>query len=99
MLGKTGTAQVVRMAQLKGRKEREIPYELRDHALFIAGVTNMKPRIAVSIIVEHGLHGSSGAAPVAKKICEFFYNNRARQNGEAGSAKPLTVAMQEVGGE
>ncbi|MCC6152126.1 MAG: penicillin-binding protein 2 [Candidatus Hydrogenedentes bacterium] len=99
MLGKTGTAQVVRMAQLKGRKERDIPYDLRDHALFIAGVTNMKPRIAVSIIVEHGLHGSSGAAPVAKKVCEFFYINRAQQEGGAAPTKPLTVAMQEVGGE
>lgn len=96
MLGKTGTAQVVRMAQLKGRKGREIPYELRDHALFIAGVTNMTPRIAVSIIVEHGLHGSSGAARVAKKICEYFYLNRAKQ--ESGAA-PLTVAMQEVDAE
>ncbi|MBM3290682.1 MAG: penicillin-binding protein 2, partial [Candidatus Hydrogenedentes bacterium] len=93
ILGKTGTAQVVAMPQLKGRKEREIPYGLRDHALFVAGVANMEPRIAISIIVEHGLHGSSGAAPVAKKICEFYYRTK------ADAAAPIAVAMQEQGAE
>ncbi|MDZ4858851.1 MAG: penicillin-binding protein 2 [Candidatus Hydrogenedentes bacterium] len=93
ILGKTGTAQVAHMSQLKGRRERNVPYELRDHALFVAGVTNMKPRIAVSIIVEHGLHGSTTAAPVAKKVFDYFYLKR-KQSGEPGAApEAVNVAM------
>lgn len=92
MYGKTGTAQVAHLSQLKGRKEREIPYELRDHALFIAGVSNMQPRIAVSVIVEHGLHGSTTAAPVAKKVFEYFYLKK-KEQGEPGEIPtPVTVA-------
>ncbi len=99
MLGKTGTAQIVGMSQLKGRKEREVPYELRDHALFIAGVANMQPRIAVSIIVEHGLHGSSTAAPVARKVFDYFYRHKAGLDGSADPNAPIDIAMQEVGAE
>jgi penicillin-binding protein 2 len=99
MLGKTGTAQVVPMAQLKGRKEREVPYELRDHALFIAGVANVQPRIAVSIIVEHGLHGSSTAAPAARKVFDYFYRHKAGLDGSADPNAPVNIAMQEVGAE
>jgi penicillin-binding protein 2 len=95
ILGKTGTAQVVRMALLKGKKERDVPYELRDHALFIAGVANVNPRIAISIIVEHGLHGSTTAAPVAQKICQYYYQKKS----DSDPSKPIAVAMQEVGSE
>lgn len=99
ILGKTGTAQVVRMSVLKGKKERAIPYELRDHALFIAGVVNQEPRIAISIIVEHGLHGSSGAAPVAKKICEYFFLKKGEDDASGESRPPITVARQELHSE
>lgn len=75
---------------MKGLKERAVPYPLRDNALFIAGVTNVQPRIAVSVIVEHGLHGSSTAAPVAKKIFEYFYLNKGRPDA---AARPVNIAM------
>ena len=69
--GKTGTAQVKRIT----KKDREldletleIPYEERDHALYIAFGPYKSPRYAISILVEHGGSGSSIAAPLAKKL-------------------------------
>jgi len=69
--GKTGTAQVKRITEEQREldlKISEIPYEDRDHALFIAYGPYINPRYAVSVIVEHGGSGSSAAAPIAKKI-------------------------------
>ncbi|GMV99052.1 MAG: penicillin-binding protein 2 [Candidatus Hydrogenedentota bacterium] len=75
VIGKTGTAQVVQMgAYAKYRNEEDIPRALRDHAHFVAGVTDREPPLAIAVIVEHGLHGSSTAAPLAKQVVEAFYN-------------------------
>ncbi len=69
--GKTGTAQVKRITE-KDReldlKTFEIPYEERDHALYIAFGPYKNPRYAMSIVVEHGGNGSTTAAPMAKKL-------------------------------
>ncbi len=69
--GKTGTAQVKRITELDRELDletSEIPYEERDHALYIAYGPYKNPRYAVSILVEHGGSGSSVAAPLAKKL-------------------------------
>ena len=52
LIGKTGTAQVVRLQEYEN--EEDIPYKLRDHAWFVAGVLDRQPRIAVCVLVEHG---------------------------------------------
>ena len=69
--GKTGTSQVRSISEeqrfLK-LKNKDLEYENRDHALFIAFAPYKKPRYAISVIIEHGGSGSSGAAPIAKKI-------------------------------
>jgi len=69
--GKTGTAQVKRITE-KAReldlKTSQIPYEERDHALYVAFGPYKNPRYATSIIVEHGGSGSATAAPIAKKL-------------------------------
>jgi penicillin-binding protein 2 len=70
--GKTGTAQVFTVAQDEEYKEDEIPRELKDHALFIAFAPVENPQIAVSVIVEHGGHGGSTAAPIAKKVMDQY---------------------------
>ncbi len=74
VIGKTGTAQVISLAGLEeyGSVE-DIPYEKRHHAWFVAGVLNKTPRIAVSILIEHGHSGGEAAAPVAKDVIEYFY--------------------------
>ncbi len=68
--GKTGTAQVKRITEEQREldlKTSEIPYEERDHALYIAYGPYKNPRYSVSVIVEHGGSGSVTAAPIAKK--------------------------------
>ena len=73
--GKTGTAQVKQITE-KDReldlKTFEIPYEERDHALYIAYGPYKNPRYALSIIVEHGGNGSTTAAPMAKKLFKLI---------------------------
>ena len=69
--GKTGTAQIKRITERAREldlRTEQIPYEERDHALYIAYGPYKNPRYAVSIIIEHGGSGSSAAAPIAKKL-------------------------------
>lgn len=74
IIGKTGSAQMVGIDQYKEFKnEEDIPFLLRDHAWFVCGVLDREPHIAMCILVEHGHHGSSAAAPLAKQVIEYFY--------------------------
>ena len=69
--GKTGTSQIRTITPEERElelKNKDLPYEKRDHALFIAFAPYKNPRYAMSIVIEHGGSGSSGAAPIAKKI-------------------------------
>ncbi len=69
--GKTGTAQVKRITKQDRELDldtSEIPYNERDHALYIAFGPYKNPRYALSILIEHGGSGSSVAAPLAKKL-------------------------------
>lgn len=74
LAGKTGTAQVFKQDK-RFEKGQEIPYELRDHALFAAYVPYENPELAIAVIVEHGEHGSSTAGPIAKAVTEYWYRN------------------------
>ena len=70
--GKTGTVQVRVITEEERETEiipnRELPFEQRDHALFIGFAPYKNPKVAISIIIEHGGSGSSQAAPIAAKI-------------------------------
>ena len=71
--GKTGTAQVVNLKKEKNAKAKgEIPWKYRDHAWFVAVAPANAPRITVSVLIEHGGHGGSAAAPIAKKLIEAY---------------------------
>ena len=73
--GKTGTAQVKKITEQARELDlpiSQIPYEERDHALYIAFGPYSNPRYAVSIIIEHGGSGSSTAAPIAKKLFKLI---------------------------
>jgi penicillin-binding protein 2 len=74
--GKTGTAQVVQLQHTEGMKETDIPIRYRDHAWFGAFAPADAPEIAVGVFVEHGLHGSSGAGPVAQRILARYFEKR-----------------------
>jgi penicillin-binding protein 2 len=82
--GKTGTAQVVRLAQYKHLKEENIPYEYRDHAWFTCFAPAANPEIIVTVLVEHGLHGGSASAPIAAKILNKYFEDKFK--GQEGSA-------------
>lgn len=70
--GKTGTAQVIAIAQDEEYDEDEVPEELRDHALFVAFAPVAAPRIALVVIVENGGSGSATAAPVARALFDHY---------------------------
>ena len=74
MGGKTGTTQVRRIS-MKERssgilRDEQLPWRLRNHALFIGFTPVDNPRYAVAVIVEHGSSGSGVAAPIASKILQ-----------------------------
>lgn len=71
MAGKTGTSQVRRLTMRDremGLKPSDMPWEHRDHALFVGYAPIDAPRYAVSVIVEHGIGGSKTAAPIARDL-------------------------------
>jgi len=70
--GKTGTSQVVKQ---RGAK-REVAYQYRDHALFVAFAPYDKPEVAVSVVIEHGEHGGAAAAPVAGAILRAYFEQK-----------------------
>lgn len=70
--GKTGTAQVVGIAQDEEYDKEEIAEEFHDHAWFIAFAPAEAPRIAVAILVENGGSGSSSAAPIARQLFDHY---------------------------
>lgn len=66
--GKTGTAQVVSIR----KDSKYLAEKHRDHAWFVAAAPMEKPGIALSVFVEHGGHGGSAAAPIAKRAIEAY---------------------------
>lgn len=75
LAGKTGTAQVFGIKQDEEYEEETTSKRLRDHALFIGYAPLKDPKIVVAIIVENGGHGSSVAAPIAKKIMDKYLDS------------------------
>lgn len=72
MAGKSGTAQVVSIAQDLEYDDAELDERQRDHALFISFAPFDNPRIAVALIVENGESGSGVAAPIARSIMDAY---------------------------
>jgi penicillin-binding protein 2 len=72
--GKTGTAQVVSIKK-DSDKSAEVPESLRDHAWFVAVAPAHDPKIAVSVVIEHGGHGGRAAAPIAREIIRAYLNS------------------------
>ena len=73
--GKTGTSQVKRISKRDREldlKTFEIPYNERDHALYVAFGPYKNPRYALSVVIEHGGSGSSAAAPIAKELFKLI---------------------------
>jgi len=69
--GKTGTAQVYRHSA--GVDSNDLPKEERDHGWFVGYAPADDPIIAFAVVVEHGGHGGSSAAPIARRVLEVFF--------------------------
>lgn len=70
--GKTGTAQVIGMKQGEKYDESRLQERHRDHALFIGFAPADQPRIALAVLAENGGHGGSTAAPIARKVLDYY---------------------------
>ena len=74
MGGKTGTTQVRRITMEEREsgvmKDEDLPWRLRNHALFVGYAPQNNPHYAVAVVVEHGSSGSGVAAPIASKILQ-----------------------------
>lgn len=70
--GKTGTAQVFSIKKGEKIESEDLEYALRDHAWFVCYAPAENPVIALSVIIEHGEHGSSTAAPIAGALIEQY---------------------------
>ena len=91
--GKSGSAQVAGLPQSEVAPDLDsTPYQLREHALFIAFAPIEDPKIAVAVLVEHGGGGSSVAGPIARKVIDAYLNEQAAKQAlqplQASSAAP-----------
>ncbi len=97
--GKTGTSQVVKMRDSRGA----VPYQFRDHALFVAFAPFDKPEVAVAVVIEHGEHGGAAAAPIAARILRAYFEGkgvikRAVKRGDSAKGEEADIqapAMEE----
>lgn len=70
--GKTGTAQVIGIRQNERYDKDKIAKRFHDHALFVSFAPVESPQIAVSVIMENGGSGSAAAAPLARKVMDYY---------------------------
>lgn len=82
--GKTGTAQVVGIAQGEKYNAEELEEFKRDHSLFIGFAPVDSPRIALAVVVENGGSGSAVAAPIARKVFDKYFEEFGTQESLAG---------------
>ena len=76
MAGKTGTAQVKSIAQNETYNEEDTEKKFRDHSLFVGFAPVDDPKIAIAVVIEHGGSGSRTAAPIAKRLIDFYLLER-----------------------
>jgi len=84
--GKTGTAQVFKKSA--GIDADKLDKNERDHAWFVGYAPADKPEIAFAIVIEHGGHGGTTAAPVARKVLEVFFEDRLPKKEEPVKGVP-----------
>lgn len=86
MAGKTGTAQVRRIAGSQRGQSGEWKY--RDHGLFVCFAPVDQPRYGAAVVIEHGMGGARAGAPIAKDVLTFLYDReqamKALEGFEAG---------------
>lgn len=84
MAGKSGTAQVIGIAQDEEYDAEALEERYRDHGLFVAFAPYEDPQIAVAVVVENGGGGSTVAAPIAREVMEQYLLNRQQEVADRG---------------
>ncbi len=84
--GKTGTAQVFSRKAGEKFENEKLVRTLQDHAWFVCYAPAENPQIALSVMIEHGEHGSSAAAPIARALIAAYLG--VDLDGEAPKAQP-----------
>jgi len=82
--GKTGTAQLVSRTSEDAEEGIETQDHVKDHAWFTAYAPDDHPRVAITVIIEHGEHGSSAAAPIAKDLIKTYLSHTNPENDKQG---------------
>lgn len=100
--GKTGTAQAVSLNQKEKYNAARMEESQRDHALYVAFAPADNPRIALAVIVENSGFGGANAAPIARRVFDYWLQNQypneadlaAVQQGRATApvGKPINLA-------
>ena len=93
--GKTGTAQVFSL-QGGNYKGHLLAEHLRDHALFIAYAPADHPQIALALIVENGGWGAQSAAPIARRVLDFYLVDRKNASNEAAAVAAAASATEPI---
>jgi penicillin-binding protein 2 len=89
MCGKTGTAQVRKI--VGSQRGQSGDWKYRDHGLFVFFAPFDNPRYAGSVVIEHGLGGARAAAPVAKDVLTYLFD-------QERAMASLTALEQQWGG-
>ncbi len=89
--GKTGTAQVIGIAQGEEYDEEAIAERQRDHALFVGYAPLPNPEVVVAVVVENGGSGSTSAAPIARQVFDWVI---ARSHRDAEGEAQIALASQ-----
>ena len=84
--GKTGTAQVRSIAQNEEYNEELTEKKYRDHSLFVGFAPHDDPKIAIAVIVEHAGSGSRTAAPIARRMIDFYLHKQLGLFSDSGPA-------------
>ena len=97
MGGKSGTVQVRRITKAEREigilKNEELPWNQRDHAMFVGFAPASAPRYVVAVVIEHGGGGSKVAAPIARDILiEAQRRGRAPSGREVKGIRPARGA-------
>ena len=97
--GKTGTAQVYGIAQGQKAKTTGVPEHLQDHALFIAFAPVDAPQIALAVVAEHGGGGSHTAAPIARRLMDYYFKDAVAAKPASAASNSAPTASAGVGNE
>ena len=80
--GKTGTAQLFSVGQNEKYDASKVDERLRDNAMYVGFAPYKNPEISITVVLENAGGGSSNAAPIARKMLDFYFRDRVFNNTE-----------------